>query len=198
MQRSYLYSAASILMSFLVVTVVTAEGTPDGIPPAKESICDVYKGAAYGLCNAYCEAMDCDSSSPDASSTACSKVGEKFAQITGSQPPCDNACPFNNENFPLWQEIISGTASITGCYDEDDFNYSPETTFLSAISNEVSFPGAYVQCYMTSAFDPYICDSNISGGEDDIGTVFISSEEYVACRTALQAAINSAGLTCGQ
>jgi len=189
---------AFTLLSTLSIGTVSAEGTPDGIPPAKESICDIYKGAAYGLCNAYCEAMDCESDSPNASSTACSKVGEKFAQITGVQPPCESACPFNNDNFPFWQEIISGSANITGCFDEDDYPGLPELTLLGALSNEVSFPGAYVQCYMTAASDPYICASNESGGEGFTGTYPLSSEEYVACRTALQAAINNAGLTCGQ
>jgi hypothetical protein len=197
-QRSCLYSAASILMSFLFVPVATAEGTPDEFTPAMESICDVYKGAAYGLCNAYCEAMDCDSTSPDASNTACSKVGEKFAQITGEQPPCDSACPFNNENFPLWSEIISGTGNITDCYDDDDIGSLPERTVLGGVSTEVPFPGAFVQCLMTSALDPYICDSDIVGGEDGSGNIPLSSDEYVACRTALQAAINNPGLTCGQ
>ena len=41
--------------------------TPDGVTPAEETVCDGLSGAAFGLCNAYCEAMDCDSDSTKAS-----------------------------------------------------------------------------------------------------------------------------------
>ena len=34
--------------------------TPDGQTPATETACELESGAAFGLCNAYCEAMDCD------------------------------------------------------------------------------------------------------------------------------------------
>lgn len=53
-----------------------------------ESVCDGEQGAAYGLCNAFCEAMECDSDDPQASETACNKVQSKFEQVTGHQPPC--------------------------------------------------------------------------------------------------------------
>jgi hypothetical protein len=45
-------------------------------------------GAAFGLCNAYCEAMDCDSDFPNANETACNKVFDKFVTSTGGEPPC--------------------------------------------------------------------------------------------------------------
>jgi hypothetical protein len=34
--------------------------TPDGLPPSQETVCSGLTGAAFGLCNAYCEAQDCD------------------------------------------------------------------------------------------------------------------------------------------
>ena len=63
--------------------------TPDGQTPAQESVCDGQSGAAFGLCNAYCEAMDCDSSSPQASATACDKVRAGFVRVTGVDIPCE-------------------------------------------------------------------------------------------------------------
>ncbi len=44
--------------------------TPDGETPAEEVVCADETGAAKGLCNAYCEAMDCDSADAEASSKA--------------------------------------------------------------------------------------------------------------------------------
>ena len=51
-------------------------------------------GAAYGLCTAYCEAMDCDRSDdgPYASDNACQRVSDNFNRITGGEDlPCE-AC----------------------------------------------------------------------------------------------------------
>ena len=81
------------LALLLVCTSAVLAQTPDGETPAEETVCDGESGAAYGLCNAYCEAMDCESDEPHASETACSKVADKFAQITGRDVPCVNACP---------------------------------------------------------------------------------------------------------
>lgn len=51
--------------------------TPDGETPADEDVCDGLTGAAWGLCNAYCEAMDCDGV-PQASDAACNRVADNF------------------------------------------------------------------------------------------------------------------------
>jgi len=62
--------------------------TPDGQTPSREDVCDGYTGAAFGLCNAYCEAMDCDDD-PNADQQACDTVGAKFTARTHEAPPCD-------------------------------------------------------------------------------------------------------------
>ena len=62
--------------------------TPDGETPAQEVVCAGESGAAFGLCNAYCEAMDCDSLDPLASERACNRVEDKFINITGRDLPC--------------------------------------------------------------------------------------------------------------
>ncbi len=72
--------------------------TPDGDPPAVEEDCALESGAAFGLCNAYCEAMDCDCPTadnpecePQASDRACTRVRDRFLQVTGRELPCDVA-----------------------------------------------------------------------------------------------------------
>ena len=74
-----------LLLTFQSVAVAQ---TPDGETPAEEDVCVGLSGASWGLCNAYCEAMDCDSGSPQASLTACDKVYDKFLQLEGQLPPC--------------------------------------------------------------------------------------------------------------
>ncbi len=58
-----------------------------------QDVCDVEaieSAAAYALCNAYCEAMDCDGSFPQASETACDKIKSNFTKFTQlSLFPCE-------------------------------------------------------------------------------------------------------------
>ena len=86
--------------------------TPDGETPADETVCDSETGAAYGLCNAYCEAMDCESDEPAASETACTKVRSKFQNITGRDLPCEAVaatCPC--ADLPGWNVVFDGVVS---------------------------------------------------------------------------------------
>ena len=55
-------------------------------------VCAAESGAAYGLCTAYCEAMECDEAEPKASETACLKVKDEYIQVTGNpELPCEAA-----------------------------------------------------------------------------------------------------------
>ena len=72
----------------VALPLLASAQTPDGQTPAVETVCDGESGAAFGLCNAYCEAMDCDSS-PEASQTACDTVQDLFIAITGRDLPCE-------------------------------------------------------------------------------------------------------------
>ena len=64
------------------------QGPPDGDTPATEIVCDDYDGVAYGLCNSYCEARDCDQKDPPG--PGCDVVKLKFKELTGEDNlPCD-------------------------------------------------------------------------------------------------------------
>lgn len=77
----------------LICSGIALAQTPDLLTPSEETICDTETGAAFGLCNAFCEAMDCESANPQASATACAKVKDRFVNITGQTfLPCE-ACP---------------------------------------------------------------------------------------------------------
>jgi len=63
--------------------------TPDGVPPSQETVCSGLTGAAFGLCNAYCEAQDCDVHPRP----SCDNLRRNFARVTGSEVfPCDLFC----------------------------------------------------------------------------------------------------------
>ena len=42
----------------------------------------------FGLCNAYCEAKDCDSDNPKGSETSCEQLSTNFQELTGAPMPC--------------------------------------------------------------------------------------------------------------
>ncbi len=75
--------------------------TPDGDTPAVETVCDRLTGAAFGLCNAYCEAQDCDVHERE----SCERLRDNFERKTGSRFfPCD----------PLFCEGLSGSLCRAG------------------------------------------------------------------------------------
>ncbi|CAB9498252.1 unknown protein [Seminavis robusta] len=89
--------------------VALAQGTPDDLPPALETWCDQYHGRDYGVCNAYCEAQDCEG--PNADKNSCDGLREKFLQSTGeTRFPCEVS------RCPCWDSIedISGGTSFAG------------------------------------------------------------------------------------
>ena len=73
----------------LMTLIGTYAQTPDGEPPSVETVCDGLEGSAFGLCNSYCEALDCDSDNSRASQNACERVLVNFDEATGGATmPC--------------------------------------------------------------------------------------------------------------
>jgi len=70
--------------------------TTDGITPAEEMVCDELTGRAFGLCNAYCEALDCDVREQNllAPLPECDALRNNYMKLTASSVfPCDASCP---------------------------------------------------------------------------------------------------------
>jgi len=124
-------SLCVLALAFLVVVAPATGKTPDGMTPSEETVCDGQVGAAYGLCNAYCEAMDCDSPEPHASATACSRVQANFLRHTGMPLPCDVTCPCPAE-LPLFAAFVDGTEPIQECF------ITPISVSVTAADNQFS------------------------------------------------------------
>jgi len=156
-------------------------GTPDGLPPSVETICDGQTGAAFGLCNAYCEAMDCDSANPQASQKACDRVYANFEKHTGGPPPC--TCPCNNV-IPGYLEALNGDFGLAQC---GGFNFPDFDVFFGL--QTVSPPlvvGAQAQ-YVTNRGACGFVGGNF---------ILISIEEAESCLAQVEQAANDAGLQC--
>lgn len=88
-RKTALALVGAALIAAPALALAYGDGTPDEQPPAEEQVCDPaagLKGAAYGLCVAYCEANDCETQ-PD--KHACTVLLNNFERITGdSSVPC--------------------------------------------------------------------------------------------------------------
>ena len=88
----YLPTTLTMIMAFGMLAVSIPVMAQDA------DTCEGQVGSAFGLCNAYCEAMDCDSDDPQASDIACDKVMDRFEQATGSLPPCESVPVFRGDS----------------------------------------------------------------------------------------------------
>lgn len=150
-----------------------AQGTPDWMTPAEETICDGETGAAFGLCNAFCEAMDCDSANAQASPTACTKVKDKFTNVTGRPflpcqtcppPPAGTTCPCVDA-FPDFTLVLD--SPTMNCFE-----------FGTFATKEVSFGAIAASC---SALPPYGVFCGVRIGDTDPLILTITPEEGAAC-----------------
>jgi hypothetical protein len=99
-----------ICLSMLGLTTVAKAS--DTITPAVETVCDGLEGDMFGICNAYCEAMDCDNPDHKASDKACYKKAQRWAAIAeGKVIPCNEAPKVSlskevNAEGPLFEILV--------------------------------------------------------------------------------------------
>jgi hypothetical protein len=148
--------------------------TPDGQPPSQETVCDNETGAAFGLCNAYCEAMDCDSPNHHASDNACAAVKRNFERKTGRPLPCEMTCPCP-EHLPVYAAIVAGTEPILRCVA------TPEFVIVQQVDLDFS----------TVTTAPPECHDNVQPP-----FVPLTPQEQQVCRVQLITAAESRGVPC--
>lgn len=59
-------------------------GPAPAVAKKTPTVCDDLSGKAYGLCNAYCEELDCDWD-PNASEPKCDNLRSRYSSITGEE-----------------------------------------------------------------------------------------------------------------
>jgi hypothetical protein len=156
-------------------------GTPDGVPPSGETVCNGLIGDAHGLCTAYCEAMDCDSGAPQASQKACEKVRDNFIKHTGQNPPCDCPCV---AQVPGFIDALNGqSGSLLQC-NEGLFFLGSDVAIVSTSSGftpiaAISFDGTQAACGNFPEF-----------------ALLITPDQGRACINLIVQKATAAGLTC--
>ena len=199
-----------IFALLLVCTGAAVAQTPDGLPPALETVCDAETGSAFGWCNSYCEAMDCELANdsdpltePNASATACGKVRTKFEQATGRGLPCEVSCPCtdNPEQFPLWAAYLAGEAVGSMCFQD------AMLCWITGAPPELCTPpqGDGTQVMLSDGFDivfasslglPHAGIPPLCG--DSVGDALpLTLAQGAVCKAQLDAALAASGLVCG-
>ena len=165
-----------LFVVFLTAWTGAAAKTPDGKPPSQETVCDAETGAAFGLCNAYCEAMDCDSPNHHASDTACEHVKRNFERHTGRPLPCEATCPCVTR-LPLFGNLVSRAATAQQCIDDGQV--------ISVVTPVGTF--AVVNNAAESAF----CSVSLSPP-----FIALTATEALVCRATLRKASEDQGVPC--
>jgi hypothetical protein len=168
-------SLCVLALALLVAVAPAAAKTPDGMPPSEETICDGQVGAAYGLCNAYCEAMDCGHPNQQASNTACARVRDNFIKHAGVPPPCDVTCPCP-ESLPLFAAFVNGTEPIEECF------ITPVT--ISVVSEEEEFS------IVVNAEEGFCSDNGLPP------FVPLDADQALVCRLLLRDSAARDGVAC--
>ena len=171
-----------LTLAFLLICSGAALAqTPDEMPPALETVCDAETGAAYGLCNAYCEAMDCESDAPSASATACSKVRDKFQNVTGRDVPCELTCPCMS--IP---QFANALPTVTFC----------STTAISLVGSQDSSRRVQVVSTFPGVLNPRCGYANFNSVPPETIILPITPEEADVCRELIAEALAANGAAC--
>jgi hypothetical protein len=131
----------TVCVGIIFCTIKT--GVAYGEPGVNSDVCndEWLSGKSKGVCNAYCEAMDCDSAEPNASESACQSQLERFVELTGVEPPCNTQgpppaiieCPCSAEWWRLDQFPPDPTSAV--CSYQDFENGSSGSFILLEVGN---------------------------------------------------------------
>ncbi|MDX1554912.1 MAG: hypothetical protein R3212_02690 [Xanthomonadales bacterium] len=177
----------SVLLSLFSVTALA-----DGQTPAEETVCDFLQGGEYssglfGLCNAYCEAKDCDAYGPyEDQPRSCQKLFDNFERkATGAEDPAQPPCLEDPSPVcPCWPpesgRLADAGLGLPGLGCLVDFPGLGTVAEFNDFSNMVVFaateePGCE---YLNDLEDPAVDIDIPSAAFPDP----ITPEEHAACR----------------
>lgn len=175
-----------VFVQFLLLSILfcfcASAAFADDVTPAEEEVCDFLQGpefspGLFGLCNAYCEAKDCDELGPlEDQPWSCQRLYSNFVNTATGEDPLEPPC-LEEESEPLvppcacWPDdednngipdalepplLNSGAGWDGGCvFDEQDGFYSAGMVDAAGLSFLVVSEGM-ARCEYMHVPDPAI------------------------------------------
>jgi hypothetical protein len=178
---------------FALVTALLIPRSASAQRHDQGSACDGLSGAAWGLCNAFCETLDCDGNNTKAAPQACSRILANFTQHSDEPIPCAPVeCPcFAPAAVDELVEYCREQSSPVECTHFvgvepngpgdliDDIDI---TCFVPEPVNNVSLAAV-----LTSGFEDLFCISERVPGTPDNDLFYpdLTREEAAACHSIL-------------
>lgn len=151
MSKAMKYIVSLSFVAFLASLSIAQ--TFDTQPPSREDVCDGLTGATYGICNAYCEAQDCDARP---NKPGCRQLRAKYAKLTGSEVfPCDPRC--GDGIVQEGEECDGGDCDTGPCNDDCTCPEAPECPCGERCENDDGTSGV---CADTDGDEVCECTSN--------------------------------------
>lgn len=152
-----------------------AQRTGDHVVPSIETVCDD-DPFSFGLCNSYCEALDCDSDTPLGTVRACTNVLDNYLKKSdGVMPPCEEvpvSCPCEFGSEEDFDALIDAAAA-------EQFAPALDEITLQTYCNSIGDPS--VTYFVTEANDNPLPESGIDPQGLKLFHWVSVSEESAAC-----------------
>ncbi|WP_437914917.1 hypothetical protein WME73_04970 [Sorangium sp. So ce302] len=162
--------SAGVGLVIVFPAAMTSAQTPVSQTVAEESACNGLVGAAFGLCNAYCEQQDCD----EQPAPACESLRKNFEKQTGSSTfPCD--CPASDAIIDADGTLSSGDG-VPGSVDVtcgDTLTAFPQPVFNGSGLDMFDFDGNAAWTFGVDAMHaegPTFCPTAIRDGIHQLGS----------------------------
>ena len=209
----------SIFCSIGILTLILTLQSSGAVA---QTVCEGQTGKALGLCNAYCEAMDCDGDTPNAAAEACSSVRTNFEAVSGgAPPPCDGVGPPPDATCPC--NFSAALWAADGFYrpnvdrdlvaDGECFLASGTPFFDAFVIDERINQDAILRTFVTLRYDGFQCEAQIavvalSNDESGLNDGAVSRNIYselkivddfalgALCRADFEAVVAELGLAC--
>ncbi len=183
----------------ILLALCSQSSFADEMTPSEETVCDFLQGDEYtnglfGLCDAYCEAKDCDEYPAGEEPRSCNRILANYdRQREEADNPADPDMPCLAEpsaSCPCWTP--EQFAARGGSYEAEGCGVAPPEDFVGYLD-----PNSNMMIVFASTDDPgcvYINDAEGYG----IGLP-VEGEEIDACATdvaLLQSEFNEQGIDC--
>ena len=158
---------ATVSLSTLALSLTVHASTAVGSTPAEETTCDTATGVAFGLCNAYCEATDCDDGTVTfADDSGCNALEDASWDLTADTLTCGSSTPESTCSSKGYEQAERRymTCFTTKRIIKKEFttyNETLKTYELTDAGRKLVGDGKIRECIGDRCFTDHDCETNV-------------------------------------